>query len=395
MLTLLFNLEWQAEGVQHKEQFWAEKVSIWRDILPGAMNEILIGKKSGDIITITLEPHQFNTPFSETLIRSILPSQFTPPSEFMGKNYQPELGRFYPKGFLTGVPDVFRVSTAPCRYVDRHDGKMVFNLNHPLAGYYLTISATIMDIDNVSKERGGRCQDWLETISEYGPGMQRLYDGMRGGASVQDTFTRQDESDDGIFYKTPRLVQHLDSTALRLISEQYDNIIPENSSVLDLMGSWDSHLNNNMNISSLTVLGLSDAEMKKNERASKVVLHDLNTTPQLPFKDGAFNAIICTASIEYLTNPLMVLKEAARVLTKEGVIAVSFSDRWFPTKAISVWPHLHQFERLGLVVEMLSATESFESMKTLSVRGYPRPENDPHNHLHISDPVYMVSGRKK
>jgi hypothetical protein len=75
------------------------------------------------------------------------------------------------------------------------------------------------------------------------------------------------------------------------------------------------------------------------------------------------------------------------------VAAIAFSNRWFAGKAIALWGQLHEFERLGLVVELLDATQSFNDIATLSVRGYPRPDHDPHP-LPQADPVYMVTARR-
>jgi hypothetical protein len=209
-----------------------------------------------------------------------------------------------------------------------------------------------------------------------------------------ENLKRRDERADTLFYQTTRLVQHLDSTARRLLGEEYSRILPQDGRVLDLMGSWDSHLPAEYRKKSLTVLGMNRQELEKNQRADKYLVHDVNANQQLSFADTFFDAIICTASIEYATDPLQLCREAARILRPGGVIAVSFSNRWFPSKAVAIWSHLHEFERLALVVEMLSAEGHFADIKTLSIRGYPRPDDDPHD-LPFSDPVFMVTARKK
>ena len=39
---------------------------------------------------------------------------------------------------------------------------------------------------------------------------------------------------------------------------------------------------------------------------------------------------------------------------------MTFSDRWFPTKAIELWSELHPFERMGLVLDYFF-TDFFEA----------------------------------
>ena len=118
------------------------------------------------------------------------------------------------------------------------------------------------------------------------------------------------------------------------------------------MASHDSHLPGRLGLD-LCGLGLNDAELAANPQLSERVAQDLNACPLLPWPDASFDAVICTASIEYLTHPAEVLAEARRVLKPGGLLALSFSDRWFPTKAIAVWSRLHEFERLGLVLHLL------------------------------------------
>jgi SAM-dependent methyltransferase len=164
--------------------------------------------------------------------------------------------------------------------------------------------------------------------------------------------------------------------------------------VLDLMGSWTSHLPESLELGGLTVLGLNEEELRRNSRATATLVQDLNTNPALPFDEASFDAVICTASVEYLVNPLAVMAEIRRVLMPGGLLAFAFSNRWFPPKAIRLWTEMHEFERLGLVAELFHLAGGFTGITTLSRRGLPRPVDDPHQELWLSDPVYMMWGRK-
>ncbi|MDK9708241.1 MAG: methyltransferase domain-containing protein [Desulforhopalus sp.] len=387
-LSLLFSISWESDGTRHSERFFAEKVSMWRDLFPGSMHAELLGKQVGDTVQVKVLPADFIAPFSARLLRTVRRKQFALP-----RGIQPLLGRFYPQYSLQDVPGVFPTSIAPCRFVEEHGDNLVVDLNHPLAGKELTISATILRIEQPQVERGGRCEAWLETISAGGPGMQKRLPG-KVLTFTEGAFARENERPDSLFYQSPRLLQHLDSTARRIIGEEYAKALPMSGDILDLMGSWDSHLPGDFPIGSLTVLGMNQEELDKNARATATVVHDLNADPRLPFADGSFGGILNTASIEYATDPQQLCREISRILRPGGTVAIAFSNRWFPTKAIALWSQLHEFERLGLVVDLLDAAGDFQNFTTLSVRGYPRPDDDTHD-LALSDPVYMVTAKKK
>jgi ubiquinone/menaquinone biosynthesis C-methylase UbiE len=59
-------------------------------------------------------------------------------------------------------------------------------------------------------------------------------------------------------------------------------------------------------------------------------------------------AAICV-SIQYLQRPVEVLREVARALRPGGVVAISFSNRCFPTKAVAIWQALDGPDQCGLV----------------------------------------------
>lgn len=61
--------------------------------------------------------------------------------------------------------------------------------------------------------------------------------------------------------------------------------------------------------------------------------------------------MICSPSVEYLTRPLEVFREIARVLEPGGLCVVVFSHRWFPDQAVRDLTELHEFERVSLVTE--------------------------------------------
>jgi SAM-dependent methyltransferase len=165
--------------------------------------------------------------------------------------------------------------------------------------------------------------------------------------------------------------------------------------VLDLMSSWTSHLPE-LPFAEVTGLGMNREELEVNKRLDRFVVQDLNQVTALPYESGSLDAVICTASIEYLVRPFEVFSDISRILKPGGLVVMTFSNRWFPPKAIRIWKELHEFERMGLVSEYLIQTGSFENLHTFSMRGLPRPETDKYfENQRISDPVYAVWGRKR
>jgi SAM-dependent methyltransferase len=165
--------------------------------------------------------------------------------------------------------------------------------------------------------------------------------------------------------------------------------------VLDLMSSWQSHLPDDFELRQLSGLGLNATEMEKNPRLSDHIVHDLNQTPRLPYADASYDLVVCTVSVEYLVRPFEVFSEVARVLRPGGVFATVFSNRWFPTKAVRIWSELHEFERMGLVLEYFRNAHLFNDLHSYSIRGLARPSDDKYiAQTPYSDPIYAVWGSR-
>ncbi|WP_306545985.1 methyltransferase domain-containing protein [Desulfobulbus sp.] len=392
--AVVFTLTWNSDQASHTEQLWADPVSFWRDVLDPQLVRDLLDKEAGDRASVKIPAANFSTPYDERKRIRVRPRQFQGVDN-RGLPLQPSPGRFYPQGLLSGVGGVYKTSTSPCRCLGQEGEQLVFDLNHPLAGRDLRLEAEIVALHPpAKKERGGRCEDWLERISSDGPGMQAGFTGEGGALFTLGNFTRGDEQPDSLFYRQPRLVHHLDNTARAEISHRYGELIRPGSQVLDLMGSWTSHLPDSLELGGLTVLGMNEEELRHNTRAAATLAQDLNADPILPYAEASFDAVICTASVEYLTDPLAVTAEILRILKPGGLLAFAFSNRWFPPKAIRLWTEMHEFERLGLAAELFHTSGGFKDVSTLSRRGWPRPLDDPHQELWLSDPVYMAWGTK-
>ncbi len=58
----------------------------------------------------------------------------------------------------------------------------------------------------------------------------------------EEAFRRADEAPDEEFYRTPRIVTHIDDGAIAAVAQLYRELFPAGGEILDLMSSWVSHL---------------------------------------------------------------------------------------------------------------------------------------------------------
>jgi SAM-dependent methyltransferase len=193
-------------------------------------------------------------------------------------------------------------------------------------------------------------------------------------------FDRADESADAHFYSWPRLVTHIDEGAIAAVGALYAELGLEGD-VLDIMSSWVSHFQRAP--AQLTVLGMNLAELAANPQASARVVHDLNAQPELPFADASFDAVVCCVSVDYLTQPIEVFRDVARVLRPGGPFVCTFSNRCFPTKAIRGWLYSSDEEHCGIVAEYFRRSGGFQE----PVINRCTPPG------HLGDPLVAVWGR--
>jgi SAM-dependent methyltransferase len=392
-MDLYFQIHWHSDDGVHTDSYSAQQVSLWRDILPRPLMEKLLGRHSGDLVRLRLPAEMlFDTKARSGLVE-IKRSQFdagpifTPPP-------RPRLGRYYPKGVLKDMAGIFRANRMPFRVVGLTNGKLSIDMRHPMAGRRVDLSVTIGATGAKPHERGGALHHWGDIITE-GVGMQARWQNQPTCFFDDRPFERADESPDPLFYRRPRLVQHLDDMAVDMVRQIYARFLTDGMRVLDLMSSWQSHLPEDIELKHLSGLGLNPTELEKNPRLNQRVVHDVNRQPYLPYADAHFDRVICTVSVEYLIHPFEVFAEVARVLRPGGIFAVVFSNRWFAPKAIRIWSELHEFERMGLVLEYFRRGGLFSDLHTYSVRGLARPLDDKYiERTPYSDPIYAVWGRR-
>lgn len=193
------------------------------------------------------------------------------------------------------------------------------------------------------------------------------------GGFPEGFFAREDESDDASFYAVPRLVTHIDDDAIAAVGDLYEELGIDGD-VLDLMSSWVSHFK--APPARLRVLGMSEPELLANPMADERILHDLNADPCIPLADETVDDVVCCVSVDYLTRPIEVFRDVARVLRPGGRFVCPFSNRVFPTKAIRAWLYGSDDDRLAIVTEYFRRSQVFED-PTAARRTPPGHRGDP------------------
>jgi SAM-dependent methyltransferase len=196
-----------------------------------------------------------------------------------------------------------------------------------------------------------------------------------------ELFRRIDETDDADFYAAPRLVTHIDDATIAALTAVYRETLPAGAAILDLMSSWVSHLPADVAYARVAGLGMNRAELERNPRLTDHVVHDLNATPELPYPDSSFDAVVNAVSIQYLTRPIEVYTSAFRVLKAGGLALIATAQRCFPTKAIMAWHTLSPADRMRLISLYLEQA-GFGAAELL--------DRSPAN----ADPLWVVAARK-
>ena len=144
------------------------------------------------------------------------------------------------------------------------------------------------------------------------------------GQVAQQVFRRWDESPDAEFYDTPRMVTHIDDSAIQAVTQLYREYFPPGGALLDLMSSWVSHLPHEVTYRRVVGLGMNADELRANSHLTQWLVQDLNRDPGLPFLDGEFDGAGICVSIQYLIQPARVLREVGRVLHTRTVPHLQF-----------------------------------------------------------------------
>ena len=387
-----FCLDWSSESATHRDILVASNLNLWRDYMSPEAEAMLIDQPVGQINRRGFSPGELVPGYEQ---RGCIDA----PLQRFNRRYRnrgettPHAGRFYPRGFIAGVGGITSDDVQPFRLGTIDGERMTVDLNHPLAGKPARLSTRILESWAIVAEHGGRSNDVADMITGQGPGMQARWRGRPTDFFSGDAFARGNPGNDAEFYAQPRLVDHLDRLATRQVEKLYDDLLPKGGAILDLMSSWKSHLTGAYG--HVTGLGMNRDELQANPALTEHLVQDLNATPKLSLGDSVYDGAVCTVSVEYLIQPMEVFAEVNRVLKPGAPFVLTFSNRWFPPKAIRVWEQAHQFERAGLVLEYFLRSGGWRDLHTFSVAGLPRPADDKYaDRMAFSDPVHAVWGYK-
>lgn len=231
---------------------------------------------------------------------------------------------------------------------------------------------------------------------------------------TKNDFARIDYYNDGLFYALPRLVYHIDEPAVCALTQHYRRSIAKNSDVLDICSSWVSHYPTEFpeKMNSIRGTGMNPIELFLNDQLTDgFVVADLNgddliNKPSDKFYEGiddegrrdlfsawedeSVDVITCALSIDYLIDPVKVLKACNRILRPGGKIIVSFSNRCFGTKAIRVWRVNKNSFHVELVNAFFKYAGNYESPLA-----YDITPTIPDRNKKYRDPLFVVEAVKK
>ena len=191
-----------------------------------------------------------------------------------------------------------------------------------------------------------------------------------------------DETNDEEFYSKPKFVYHLDANFRKYLTFIYKNEINENSTVLDLMSSWDSYLPSDKRYKNVIGHGLNQSELEKNKFLNSFWIQNFNSNQNIPLENSSIDYCLMVAAWQYLQYPETLTREVARILGDKGKFLISFSNRAFWHKAPNIWTTSTEEERLQYVRKVLISNgfmepRIIEKFNSETTNFFPFFKNDP------------------
>tara|TARA_B100001250_G_C19613644_1_gene706134 strand:- start:98 stop:748 length:651 start_codon:yes stop_codon:yes gene_type:complete len=199
-----------------------------------------------------------------------------------------------------------------------------------------------------------------------------------------------DRLDDEIFYQHPRYVHHLSDVFRTRLTKLYTDYLFNHQVILDLMSSWVSHLPLNIRYKKVIGHGMNQSELIANKRLDTFWVQNLNKSQIMPIEDSSVDTGLIVAGWQYLQYPEKVSLELSRVIKKDSLLIISFTNRAFWTKSPNIWTNSTEEERVEYVKGVLVANgwriERIYNEKTYVNKFF-------HLYKSESDPFFSVLAR--
>ncbi len=164
---------------------------------------------------------------------------------------------------------------------------------------------------------------------------------------------KEDENDDSLFYSVPRFSYHLDEAFRLRLNALYQELIPENSVILDLMSSWVSYLPEEAKYKKVIGHGMNLDELQQNKQLDSYWVQNLNQKQQLPLSTSSVDICLMVAAWQYLQYPEQVSDEIYRILKPKSKLIISFTNRAFWSKAPNIWIQSSDSSRINYIKTIL------------------------------------------
>tara|TARA_B100000700_G_scaffold10549_1_gene10843 strand:- start:110 stop:760 length:651 start_codon:yes stop_codon:yes gene_type:complete len=192
-----------------------------------------------------------------------------------------------------------------------------------------------------------------------------------------------DLADDQIFYSNPRYVHHLSLSFRDRLTNLYSKYLFAHHVILDLMSSWVSHLPTQIKYKKIIGHGMNESELIANKRLDSFWVQDLNKIQTMPIEDSFIDIGLIVAGWQYLQYPEKVVLELSRIIKKDSLLIISFTNRAFWTKSPNIWTNSTEEGRIEYVKSVLSSNgwslEKILKEKTYENKlfGFYSSESDP------------------
>jgi len=200
-----------------------------------------------------------------------------------------------------------------------------------------------------------------------------------------------DETNDEEFYSDPKFVYHLDANFRQYLSDLYDREIDNNSTILDLMSSWDSYLPKGKKYKKVIGHGLNKQELKKNKIFDYYWIQNFNLNQEIPLDKESVDYCLMVAAWQYLQYPENLTKEISKILSSQGKFIIAFSNRAFWHKAPNIWTSSTEEERVQYVRKVL-ISNGFHEPKI--IKKFNEPSLNLFNFFN-KDPFYCLIATKQ